>query len=354
MSKELNCTWSFGLQDPANRKGPNNATTMSFKDEDFNSLVRESIQNSLDAVKDASKPVEVDFSLRKFSGLDFPNFFKLRDHIEGCLQMFPNNENAEKRFRPMLKYFVNNRFEQEIAYLRITDKNTKGMDYDENDHSSGFYKFLAEGIAQNKEGAGGAFGFGKDAFWALSPISTVFVSSRTENQVNFAGISKLCTHVIGNEEFVSNGQYSTNGQGLVVSDENMIPNEFLQKEIGSTIFVIGMNNFDKNALIRSVLRNYWMALYKEKLIVKVEQLTMCKENLAQLINEYFKECDELEEIKAYDYSTRDFYEILVGAESNRENYKYLEGFVQMNGKECGVKLYLHKYETYMNVFRQRE
>lgn len=343
MAKELDCKWYFGPQDPANRKGPNNATTMSFKDEDYNSLVRESIQNSLDAVKDKANPVEVSYAIRSFSGMDYPNFFKLKEHIQGCLDQFPNNENAEKRFRPMLDYFTESRLSQEISYLRIVDKNTTGMDYNETDTSTDLYKFLAEGVAQNKDGAGGAFGFGKDAFWALSPIGTVFVSSRTNSQIHFAGLAKLCTHTVNGEELVSNGQYCTNGKGLVISEESKIPQEFFPKEIGTSIFVLGMQSINESALIRSVLRNFWMAIHKRHLVVKVEQTTIDDQSLPMLMETCFSGIDEEEEISNYKYSARDMYNIVVGAEAKEENFTYKDdGIVNMNGIACGVKLYMHK------------
>lgn len=344
MSKEKDCKWFFGTQDSANIKGPNNATTMSFKDEDFNSLVRESIQNSLDAIEDKSKPVEVSFAIRGFSGLEFPNFFELKKHIQGCLDMFPYNENAAKRFTPMLDKFANSKFNQEIRYLRIVDRNTTGMNYDENDTNSGFFKFLAEGVAQDKEGSGGAFGFGKDAFWALSPIGTVFVSSMTGQQVNFAGLAKLCTHIIGNNRYVPNGQYCTNGEGLVISDKDKIPDEFLPKEIGTSVFVLGIDHIDEGALVRSVLRNFWMAIHKEKLVVKVEGRVIDKIHLSEIMSEYFSSEDEFDEISNYKYSPRNMYNILVNAENGIGDYRYLEGCIPMNGKDCGVKLYIHKYQ----------
>lgn len=342
MSKELDCKWYFGPQDPANRKGPNNATTMSFKDEDFNSLVRESVQNSLDAVRDKSKPVEVNFAVRSFSGIEFPHFFDLKCHIQGCLDKFPGNENAVKRFEPMLAQFADGRLNQAISYLRIVDTNTTGMNYDANDPSTGFYKFLAEGIAQDKDGAGGAFGFGKDAFWALSPIGTVFVSSRTDSQVNFAGLAKLCTHIVDGKELVSNGQYCTNGEGLVISDEDKIPEEFRPKEIGTSVFVLGINSIDEAALVRSVLRNFWMAIHKEKLVVKVEGLSIEKNSLPKLMEKFFSGEDEREEIGDYKISPRMMYKIMIGAENGNEDYKYIVGTVSMNNIDCKVKLYIRK------------
>ena len=48
--REKNCTWFFADQPSGQEVGPNNAMEQNFKGHPYTSLVRESIQNSLDAV----------------------------------------------------------------------------------------------------------------------------------------------------------------------------------------------------------------------------------------------------------------------------------------------------------------
>lgn len=338
LNKEKNCKWIFGTQDDVNVKGPNNPTMMSFKDEDFHSLVRESIQNSLDAVDDKSKPVNVSFALRQFDGMEYPSFFDLHKHIKGCLDKFPVQ--GEPLFRPMLRYFASSRLNQKINYLRITDSNTKGMVYDSNDANSGFYKFLAEGVAQDAEGAGGAFGFGKNAFWSLSPISTVFVSSQAKNgEIGFAGISKLCTHIVDGELLLPYGKYTSNGEVVLTKKED-IPETFMPTDKGTSVFVLGINSVDEDALIKAVLRNFWMTIYKKKLTVKVEQKVIDSDHLEDLMCHYFDE-ENLDLDKNYEYNPRVFYEIVKNAENNSDGYKIIEEPVLMDGKNCVSKLYIH-------------
>ena len=337
-NKEKNCKWIFGTQDDVNVKGPNNPTMMSFKDEDFHSLVRESIQNSLDAVDDKSQPVNVSFALRQFDGMEYPAFFDLHKHIKGCLDKFPVQ--GEPLFRHMLGYFDSSRLNQKINYLRITDSNTKGMVYDSNDANSGFYKFIAEGVAQDAEGAGGAFGFGKNAFWSLSPISTVFVSSLAKNgKVCFAGISKLCTHVVDGELLLPYGKYTSNGEAVLTKKED-IPETFMPQDKGTSVYVLGINSVDEDALIKAVLRNFWMAINKKKLTVKVEQKEIDCEHLEDLMCHYFDE-ENPNLDKNYEYNPRVFYEIVKNAENNVDGYKIIEEPVLMDGKDCVSKLYIH-------------
>ena len=336
---EKNCKWVFGLQDDVNVKGPNNPTMMSFKDEDFHSLVRESIQNSLDAVDDPSKPVVVSFNCRSFNGLEYPSFFELKKHIEGCLTQFPVQ--GKPLYGPMLDHFEDDKFKQQIYFLRITDSNTKGMTYVPNDDKSGFYRFISEGVAQDKKDAGGAFGFGKNAFWSLSPINTVFVSSKNkEGERCFAGISKLCTHSVDGQLLVPYGKYTSNGDVVLKEDE--IPETFFPKETGTQVFVLGLNfkSSDEEPLVKAVLRNFWMAIYKNKLVVKVEKTIIDKEHLSDLMSANFDlENPGLD--KNYEYNPRVFYDIVTKAEENEDDYKIIEEPVLMDGKDCNSRLYIH-------------
>lgn len=70
--REKNCKWYFADQPNVQEVGPNNAMEQSFKNHPYAALVRESIQNSLDAVLEKSAPVQVVFSFREMNGCDYP------------------------------------------------------------------------------------------------------------------------------------------------------------------------------------------------------------------------------------------------------------------------------------------
>ena len=107
--REKNCKWYFADQPNGQEVGPNNAMEQSFKNHPYASLVRESIQNSLDAVLDKSQPVRMKFLIDEMKGDDYPEFFELQHHIKGCLEYFPNNHNAKVIYEPMCKLFDGNR-----------------------------------------------------------------------------------------------------------------------------------------------------------------------------------------------------------------------------------------------------
>lgn len=358
MSKELDCKWHFGLEAPGNEKGPNNSTKLSFGGTKYHSLIREAIQNSLDAVDDKAKPVTVSFDYSMFEGRDLPQFFKLNEHIKGCLDRWPEDENAKKQFRSMQRFFASSINNQEMGYLRIKDTNTTGMHYDATNPTnsqSTFHAFLSEGSAskQDNKGAGGSFGFGKAVFWVVSPISTVFVSSKTDTQTNFVGQTKLCTHYHSaspGTEFVSNGLYSTNGEGKIITEEHLIPEMFRTNEKGTSIYVLGAPYIDKSIrkeLVEAVLRNFWMAIYREKLIVKIDhgRIVIDKEHLSELMNSYFEDSSNNNKKENFEYNPRYFYEIVVNAENgSSDEYKKLEGKVEMKGSDIPITLYIHKQQ----------
>ena len=346
MSKELNCKWYFGPQAKGNERGPNNPTALTFKGTKYHSLIRESIQNSLDAVDDKSRPVTVMFDYREFSGREFPEFFKLKEHIEGCLNKYPNDENGDKLFKPMLDYFSDFQTNQNIGYLRIVDTNTTGMHYSSNDSKSAFNAFISEGIASKPNGAGGSFGFGKAVFWMLSPISTVFVSSKADNnELNFVGQSKLCTHYLTpGDDLSPNGLYTTDGKGEVVTEESYIPEYFRPMQKGTSVYVLGAPYLDdtiRKELIKGVLRNFWMAVHCNKLVVKVDNVIIDREHLLELMELHFDLINNKEK-EIFDYNPRYFYDIVKNAEQESDNYKLLQDTVEMNGVKVPIKFYIKK------------
>lgn len=335
MANELNCKWLFGPEAPGNGKGPANAADLKFKGTIYSSLIRESIQNSMDAALDSDHPfVEVNFSCNEFKCSDFVELMKIKEHIEGCLKcQGEKDEMAQRVFKPMLTYL--NSLRGEIGYLCVSDSNTKGMDYVGGDTNSTFYAFAhAEGKTVHDDSqAGGAFGFGKTVFYTFSPINTVFVTTRSQNGVCFQGISKLCTHTLGNDSqpLASVGLYDTNGTGVPVQNEDDIPEVFRRKEsgTGTSIFVIGIRMSDfhqhKYEMIEMVLRNYWMAILNGKLKVTVDRTVIDCKSIDELMLKYFSQKGKLGSMN-HEYNPYPFYILVKNVKNGKDTnvWKYIE------------------------------
>jgi len=133
---ERNCEWHFEKQPQAAQDiGPNNAAEAYFADTPYPSLIRESIQNSLDVVKDKSQPVRMKFEFGKLRTKSFDNFYKLREHIAGAYKLY--GKKAEQYKTMLEKFDMTYNNQNVIYYIKVSDFNTTGMDYKPDD--SPFY-----------------------------------------------------------------------------------------------------------------------------------------------------------------------------------------------------------------------
>ena len=290
---EKDCKWHF-KPEGGRDVGPNDPVDEKFKGQPYYSIVREAIQNSLDAIHDQTKPVKVDFTFFDLNRNDYPNFFDIETHINQCRKYYPDDINAERLFKNML-YYLNGDIEGKkrlsLACLKISDYNTIGMNYTEKDTKSPFYAFLkAGGVSAKSLGSGGSFGFGKGAYYTLSPIKTIVVSTKTTvGDVFFEGSTILTTHNDDKGEKLTAYGYYDNNDGEPVQNATDIPEIFRRENVGTDVNIIGLwGQLNRITLmIKSVLNNFWMAIHDSKLIVQIDNIIINKENLEQIIDEYF-------------------------------------------------------------------
>lgn len=327
--REKNCKWYFADQPNVQEVGPNNAMEQSFKNHPYAALVRESIQNSLDAVLDKSAPVQVVFSFKEMNGCDYPEFFGLKDHIKGCLDYYPNNDNAKAIYKPMMKFFADNTHHDCLGYIRVSDYNTKGMSYEKDKTDSPFYAFVrSAGVsAKDDTSAGGSFGFGKAAYYLLSPISTIIVSTCTSSGDKFfEGASSLCTHTYKGKKKVAFGYYDDQ-DGKPISIEADIPAQFRRAEPGTDINILGFDMEYKNEavkeMIEAVLRNFWLSILDGKLEVNVNDVVNITQNTIEgLMEEYFEGIEDNTRKAGY-YNPRPYFNAVRFAQTSK-NYLLFE------------------------------
>lgn len=296
MARDKGCRWHFD-NETGSEDGPNDSMVQHFKKSPYMALIRESIQNSLDAVLDRSQPVNVTIEPKTLKAIEFPSFFDLREHVEGCLSYFSQNSNAKEVFEPMLPYLNCTSGEDTISYIKISDTNTKGMAYEPGNTNCPFYAFVRSKGVSSKENqtSGGSFGFGKAAYFNMSPVRSVFVSTMLPGgQQIFEGIASLCTHKYEGEKKTSVGYYDNNDGNPILNADN-IPTPFKRTEPGTSICIMGINPAKKQGafdeMIDAVLRNFWMAIWMGRLTVsfKVENIDINKENLESLMKLRFEE-----------------------------------------------------------------
>jgi len=290
---EKNCKWHF-KEEGGRDVGPNDPVDEKFKGQPYYSIVRESIQNSLDAVKDENNPVIVVFNFFELTRKDFPNFFQIENNIYQCEKYFQKNDNAKRLFNDMHHYLKgnqSNKIKNSLTCLKISDFNTRGMSYNLSDTTSPFYAFLrAGGVSAKGHGSGGSFGFGKGAYYTLSPIKTIVVSTRDEkNNTFFEGSTILTTHIDDTGKKLTAYGYYDNNNGEPTNVDNDIPEIFKREKIGTDVNIIGLwDEQDRiNLMIKSVLNNFWLAIFDNRLVIQIHNTIINKENLEQNIDEYF-------------------------------------------------------------------
>lgn len=342
--REKNCRWYFADQPNGQEVGPNNAMEQSFKNRPYASLVRESIQNSLDAVLDESEPVLVKFSFMEMRGVDYPEFFELQNHIKGCLDYYSKNQNAKDAYKPMLKLFEGNKYHDHLGFIRVSDYNTKGMTYEEGNTDTPFYAFVrSAGVTvKDSASAGGSFGFGKAAYYLLSPINTIIVSTCTEDyQKYFEGAASLCTHTYKGAKKMAFGYYDDNN-GKPITEESDIPAKFRRSEPGTDINILGFDIEDSEEasteMIEAVLRNFWMAIYNGKLVVNInDEVEIDQDNIEELMEQYFEDTDDNTRKTGY-YNPRPYFDAVRLAETSGK-YLFFEENLPLLGHVC---LYVYK------------
>lgn len=326
-NQEFDCRWHFAKQLGGREDGPNDPMQESFKKTPYASLIRESIQNSLDVPLDPSQPVRMQYSISSIDTRNYQNFFGLKEHIQGCIDYFPDNKDAKTTYQPMLDILQALGDRGRLAYIKVSDYNTTGMKYIKGDTNNPFYAFVrAAGVSsKDNAGAGGSYGYGKAAYFYISPLRTVFVSTKTPNGLYFfEGAASLCTHTVEGEKYVSVGYYDNNdGEATVNYDK--IPLRFRRDEAGTDIFLMGIDAPDqekKDAIYKemteAVLRNFWMAIYRGKLEVTINDKTIAKSNLSEWMEEFFPDELDNDVAKGNGYNPRPYYEA-VSAERDKNH-----------------------------------
>lgn len=337
---ENGCKWYFGPEGPMNN-GPTNPTKGTFSSSPDIDMVREALQNSLDAKNNPEdpEPVVVKFSFSKMASSEFPAFFSLRDHIQASLDAYPDNDRAKEKFPTMISYLSDkhdkSKYAKEIDILTIGDYNTKGMPYEKGKDSLPFYAFLHSiGLSVDKpEESGGSNGLGKETLYNRSAVKALIISTRTTTgQVVFQGATKLATHKDPHDPSnLRASAYGFYGQDKddPITDDASIPECFRRDKPGTDIHIVGLIPFDKdairNSIIRAVLNHFWLAVYRKKIVVEVDGVSIDKTSLPGLLRDHFPDTMDKHAIKNYEkWNPRPYFNAVVNAEAKKERTAYEE------------------------------
>ncbi len=287
--------WHFPSTDGGEHDGINDPLRETFEGDHERYIARESIQNSLDARKDLSRPVLVKFERIEMAVSDIPGLKDLKVKLEQARE-FSKDQDKSKSFYDNALTLIDQRT---ISVLKISDFNTVGLTGSDNDTSGRWYK-LTKGVGVNSMAGvgGGSFGIGKGAPFAASGLRTVFYSSMDEsgNSV-FKGKSRLSSFKdIKGDVRRGIGDYGIPIERGVSSARNPedIPDLFKRTEVGTDVYVIGYQTLENDwtkLLLNSLLNSFWAAVYFNELDVQLIDNSKIvhdvdESNLEELMSEY--------------------------------------------------------------------
>lgn len=290
-----NFRWHFPSTDGGDEDGINDPLRETFEGDHERFVARESIQNSLDARKDNSKPVLVRFERFNLPVEEIPGLEALRDMLQRAKEYSKNQDKSSAFYGAALDLLE----QPTIPVLKISDFNTVGLNGNDEDTGGGWYK-LTRGVGVNSMSGvgGGSFGIGKGAPFAASALRTVFYSTiNNENEPVFKGKVRLSSFLDESGDVRRGiGDYGReNGRSVSsIRQLNDIPEFFRRTEQGTDIYIVGYQTLEEDwtkLLLNSLLNNFWAAIHFDELDVELAENGhlihhVSQENLEELMTEY--------------------------------------------------------------------
>ena len=252
------------------------SSSTHFRDDPIPKLVREVLQNSLDANdRDLVGPVEVEIAESYVDGRTI-GAEELKNHLDSCL------ERAKEEDRNNVQAFYLRALQalqaEEIRCLQIVDAGTLGLV----GRSWDALVFQEGSVQKSGAAPGGSNGVGKNAVLNVSDLRTVFYSTRyiqrREGRVEkLQGKATLMDHPDPHDRSESLqhvGFYSMpHGEPVLTTQ---IPDFFRLDDVGTGVFIMGFNprsNDWTREVTAAVIENFFHAIHHKRLVVRVKDRT---------------------------------------------------------------------------------
>lgn len=267
----LRLTWRF----PSRNGGidyVNDPSSAHFSDAPIPKLVRELIQNSLDAKHDGlSDPVIVTFTETSVKrGL--VGAASLQRHLKSCLKRA--NEDARPDMAEVYTRALSVIKQRNIPCLKVQDTGTMGL----NDTRWRALVVQEGAVSKGNGSPGGSYGIGKNAILNVSDLQTVFYSTRLVE-----GRKGLVTKLQGKATLTGHPDPGRTGDDLqhigfychqdgpVMGRD--IPQFFRLEESGTGVFIMGFNPHSSDwvdEIATAAIENFFHAIHHQNLIVEIK------------------------------------------------------------------------------------
>ena len=278
--------WKFPSTDGGYVQGSHDSAQDIYRDRAWENAVREVIQNSLDAVKEEDKPIEIQICQIKVPASEI-GAADLSRHMDMAAEYAhqQNDDYGERLYKKALSLTR----KKEIEALAIIDTNTTGLVDEKWD------ALVYQEGTSNKNGidaAGGSFGIGKNAPYLVSDLKTVCYSTRylkRGRQENFIARCKISAHGDPDKpkhmlQHIGFGSKSKMVDGCQVppTSGKDIYGDFRLDRPGSGIFILGFNPLHNKWVDKAkeaIACNFFAAIHDQKLRLQIQGTEITYETL---------------------------------------------------------------------------
>ncbi|MCA1054303.1 hypothetical protein LCM10_04825 [Rossellomorea aquimaris] len=355
----MNKFWNFPAATGGMINSINNAGMETFRGNALDALTREICQNSLDAIKNQEEPVVVEFSSFSADMDIFPNRREMLEIFKQCEDTWKDrNQKSEDFIKDALEILDR----EKINVLRISDFNTKGLEgAEDGELGSPWSSLVKEAGSSNKgESSGGSFGIGKSAPFLNSKLRTLFYSSvDITGYESHIGVANIMSFRKDNDQItLGNGYYTNNDKSKAIPGQLSLEEQFVREETGTDIYVMAFEPGRQweSEVIKSILFNFFITVYNQKLIVRINDFEINKSNIQELI--YDLEDNEENRI------LKNYFNLLISEKTIKIEYpakKYKAGIhfeegeatlFLLNGEDLNRRVLMTR-KTGMRLFEQK-
>jgi len=273
-----NAEWQFLRNDADEDEGLANAGVETFRGSPFPGLARECGQNSLDAAAiaaDGSRHVRVHFRRIVVPTASVPSIALLQASIDACLDRARTRsiENETAFFEQAQRLLA----ARSLQVLQVSDTGTNGLRGPALPGHPFHALVKGTGVSQKPgSNAGGSFGIGKSAAYAISKLRTVFYSTTYGPSDVFLaqGKSMLTSHV--DAEGISRratGYCGTSTYGPIEC-ANDVPEWLQLTDQGTTVSSLGfVAEADwQHEVTESLIRSFFAAIHRGTMTFVIDEV----------------------------------------------------------------------------------
>ncbi|WP_108788689.1 hypothetical protein [Erythrobacter sp. Alg231-14] len=258
-------------------------------------IVRESFQNSLDAVDDQSAPVRIVLTLGTADSATLQEAYdSLGEHWKATGQGAGVLTSSR--------------------YLLIEDFNTKGLlgpiDKEEKPHESLYSFWWEEGRSNKRKGSGGSHGVGKSTLsGASNSHAFLALTRRSPGEELLIGYSILPPHEVGSQEYLGYARFGkrlvrqSDGAKVIYPYTCKADGKFIERfrqhaglrrtnENGLSVFIPDVREqVDTDTLLKAVIENFFFPIIKQSLVVEIcnastgHSISIEKANILSLVED---------------------------------------------------------------------